>query len=210
MSGRPNATEPNQAPQRRTLATLVLQALPEAGACVTVPQIAEATGIERRDVTKALDVLHRRKLAIRQRPGCFLVTAAGVAARDGGTTITCGPKGRHTGRRKAVRQTTLRDKAWRTMRSLVVFTLGDLIELADTETRDPEGNLGRYVRALVAAGFVAELRRREPGTAPTSNGAKRYRLMRDDGPQTPRISRGELWDPNTETAYPLDGGEVRR
>lgn len=193
------------ADQRVTRATRVLRALPSAGACVTVPEVAAATGLGRREVAKALDVLHRRRLAVRQRPGCYLVTAAGMAARDGGETIASGPQGPHTGRRKPNRRATLRDRAWRSMRALEKFTLGDLIELAEDDSRDPAHNLGRFLRALVAAGLVVELRRRSPGTAPTSNGAKRYMLMRDPGPQTPRICRRgtELWDPNEETAYPL-------
>ena len=196
--------------ERLTRSTRVLRVLPEAGACVTVPEIAAASRLTRKEVSSALVVLHGRGLVKRQRPGCYLVTEAGALARRSGEAITSGPCRPHSGRRKANGAPTLRDKAWRAMRALQKFTLGDLLEVTEAGGRNPSSNLGRYLRALVAAGYLAELRRREPGSAPTSNGYKRYLLLRDSGLQAPRISqaRHEIYDPNTQEAFPLGAVEA--
>lgn len=192
--------------ERVTRATRVLRALPRAGACVTVPEIAKATQLPAKQVSGALVGLHGRGLVRRQRPGCYLVTDAGALARRQGDNITSGPCRPHSGRRKANRKATLRDKAWRAMRALGKFTIGDLLELTEASGRDPHSNLGRYLRALVAAGYLAELKWRDPGSARTSNGFKRYRLLRDSGLQAPRISqaRKEVYDPNTQEVHPLE------
>ncbi|WP_119167082.1 helix-turn-helix domain-containing protein [Algihabitans albus] len=196
--------------ERLTRSTRVLRALPDQGRCVTVPDLAEELTMPRKEVSKALVVLHERGLAKRQRPGCYLVTEAGMLARRNGEAIASGPRSAHTGRRNANAQPTLRDKAWRAMRSLDKFTLGDLIELTGGGGRDPESNLRRYLRGLKAAGYLAELRFREPGTAPSSPGAKRYRLIKNSGPLPPRISqkRDDLYDPNTGESHPLTGGSA--
>lgn len=190
------------------ISTQILLALPNEGACVTVPQVAEQVGRSRKDCARALDVLHRRGLVRRERPGCYLVTAVGVEARQAGVSVTSGPRAPHTGRRKSQRKPSARDQAWKTIRRLEKFTLDDVIEVGEIGGRDPHSNLGVYIRALQKAGYLRELRNRAPGSAPTSNGHKRYLLIRDSGPQAPRLSRkrGDLFDPNTEETHPIAGG----
>ena len=196
---------------RRLLATDVLLALPAEGDCVRVPEVSEAIGRSRKDIARALDVLHRRGLVQRQRPGCYLVTAAGMQARDTGAAIKSGPLGPHSDRRKQHAQPTARDLAWRAMRRLEKFTLDDLIEIGEIGGRDPHSNLGRYLRGLQAAGYIRELRKRAAGTARTSNGHKRYLLIVNSGPLAPRISgkRGDIYDPNTHESHAITGGSAQ-
>lgn len=66
------------------------------------------------------------------------------------------------------------------------FCLPDLItDAARPEDTAPEDNLGRYVRALAAAGYVAALPYRARGTSLTSNGYKIWVLRKNTGPLAP-------------------------
>ena len=68
------------------------------------------------------------------------------------------------------------------------FVLADLVsDAATADDRNPEDNLLRYLRALRRAGYIAELPNRAAGTAPTSNGFKRWMLAKDTGPRAPII-----------------------
>ncbi len=99
----------------------------------------------------------------------------------------------------------LRQRAWWVMRRHRVFTLPDLLAtVAEGMERDAEGNLGRWLRALVQAGILRVEGRARP-TSPTSNGCLRYRLVVDGGRAAPvwRASTGEVYDPNTETVHAI-------
>lgn len=100
-------------------------------------------------------------------------------------------------------QGTLRQKAWRAMQIKGKFTLSDLVRNAlaeDSPARDPRNNLGRYVKALTKAGVLVEMPRRAVPTSMTSNGEKRWMLLRDLGRLAP-VARmhGGVYDPNSET-----------
>lgn len=109
-----------------------------------------------------------------------------------------GPKGPHG--KPHVVQGTLRQKAWRAMQIKGKFTLADLVRNAlaeDGAAKDPRNNLGRYVKALCRVGVLAEMKRRATPTSPTSNGEKRWMLVRDLGRQAPVVrSLTEVYDPN--------------
>jgi hypothetical protein len=92
----------------------------------------------------------------------------------------------------------LRQRAWEALRMLQKTTLEELCLLTkEGAERDIESALGKYVRALEAAGYLQRL----PIKAP--NGALRYRLVRNSGPQAP------VWDaviqvmrdPNTKEVH---------
>lgn len=104
----------------------------------------------------------------------------------------------------------LRQRAWWVMRRHRVFTLPELLAtVADGRERDAENNLGRWLRALTQAGILKIEGRAKP-TAPTSNGAWRYRMMVDAGRDAPvwRQARREVFDPNSQIAYPMEAGHV--
>lgn len=109
-----------------------------------------------------------------------------------------GPKGPHG--KPHVVSGTLREKAWRAMRIKGKFTLSELLRAAlagEEAARDPRSNIGRYIARLAKAGILVEMPRRAVPTSPTSNGEKRWLLVKDLGRQAP-VARedGTVFDPN--------------
>lgn len=117
-----------------------------------------------------------------------------------------GPKGPHG--KPHVTRGTLREKAWRAMQIKGKFTLSDLIRMTVGEAsaaKDPRNNLGRYVKALTDAGVLIEMPRRAAPTSLTSNGEKRWMLIRDLGRLAPIArTQGGIYDPNSVRTIQLD------
>ena len=100
----------------------------------------------------------------------------------------------------------LRARAWWVMREKVRFTLDDLLfTLASPQDKDAFGNLRKYVRALELAGVLARLKRREAGSALTSNGRVIWRVACDLGRQAPvwREAHAVVYDPNSGQLLPM-------
>jgi len=154
------------------------------GACFTVGELVDRLEVSRRQVTNGALRLLRRDYLMKSGEGCFKLTETGLAAAAAGEVITSGPKGatgavpRH--------KNTFRERAWRSMRIRRRFTIGDVTSDADSgDGTDAYGNARRYIAQLKSAGYVAELPRREVGSAIGSNGFKRFILRRDTGPVAP-------------------------
>lgn len=109
-----------------------------------------------------------------------------------------GPKGPH-GKARSV-PGTLRRKAWLAMQIKGKFSLSDIcrcVLTGEEGARNPRNNLGRYIASLAAVGILQEMRHRMAPTSPTSNGEKRWLLVRDLGRQAPiRRQNGDVFDPN--------------
>lgn len=110
-----------------------------------------------------------------------------------------GPKGPHG--KPHVRSGTIRQKVWRAMQIKGKFSLTDLcraVLTGDEAAKDPRSNINRYVARLARAGVLVEMKHRAAPTSPTSNGEKRWLLVRDLGRQAP-VARenGAVFDPNT-------------
>ena len=106
----------------------------------------------------------------------------------------------------------MRERLWKALRGLGKATIPELCQLACRDgERAAESNAGKYLRQLERCGFVARMRRRESGTAPTSPGFVRYLLRpdKDPGPKAPvtRERLGLLYDPNSGKSYSLETGE---
>ncbi len=100
----------------------------------------------------------------------------------------------------------LRQRAWWVMRRRISFSLAELLAtLADGTERDAEGNLRKYLRALVAVGIVRVEAELERGTALTSPGFYRYQLIVNSGRKAPvwRAKSNSVYDPNSDTTYPM-------
>lgn len=163
----------------------LLQALSD-GSCRTIADLADALDLTRRQVSDAAACLLRRDYLMRMSAGCYRLTDEGAAAAATGEVITSGPKGPRD--RVRIAPHSLRARAWRAMRVRRRFTLHDLISDAATAAdRAPDDNIGRYLRVLRASGYLAELPNRARGTPPTSNGFKRWMLVRDTGPLAPVV-----------------------
>lgn len=187
-------TAPGELPNT-ILATLA------GGVCMTIDQLDANLPLTRRQISDGAAKLILRGLAERVEAGCYQLTPAGQQALAAGTTITSGPRGRHTGGMRKAPRDTLRQRAWTAMRMSGAFTIGD-IAMAAGRAGDaaPETNVQRYLHRLKKAGYVTELQVRARGTALTSNGFKRFRLLKDTGPLAPVWSdaRGQMVDRNGE------------
>lgn len=166
--------------------TTVLTAL-GSGACLTIDELDRQLPLNRRQISDGAASLILRGLAERIEAGCYRLNAEGLAAAARGETISSGPSGRHTGRRRPPAD-TLRQRAWTAMRMAGSFTVGDIVMAAARKETDADSSLHRYLRRLKLAGYVAELPVRQRGTHPTSNGFKRFRLLKDTGPIAPMWS----------------------
>lgn len=182
--------------------TSVLHAL-SAGGCFTIDQLCSSLGLTRRQVSDGAALLLRRDYLIRTAVGCYQLTDAGLAAASSGEVIRSGPKGPN-GKARVV-SNTFRQRAWRSMRIRRAFSIADIVaDAATEEDGNPKGNATRYVYHLKSAGYVAELPRRQPGSALTSNGFKRFMIARDTGPLAPvfRVDQQIFHDLNTGKDMP--------
>lgn len=187
------------------------------GVCLTVDKLAETTGLPKKEVSRAAGQLVLRELAERTARGCYQLTAAGAAFKAGGERIASGPRRGvpRTGRRRTA--DTLRDRLWAALRIRGKASIPELLELALADGERAEtsyDNAKSFLRLLRRAGYLIELRR-ERGAAPSSNGFKRYGLVRDSGPETPQVRRpkpahgdrpaigAHVYDPNTGACHPL-------
>lgn len=164
--------------------TTILHHLCE-GECQTIDQIVSALRLTHRQVSNGAGKLILRNYLERVEIGCYQLTRDGLTAKHNGTVITSGPWRPDTaGTRKPVRD-TFRQRLWSAMRMSGAFTIGELVMAASRDDADPENHTGRYLRYLKAAGYVVELPVRAKGTHQTSNGFKRYRLLKNTGPTAP-------------------------
>ena len=98
-------------------------------------------------------------------------------------------------RSKAVTVGNARYRVWRSMRILRRFIVPDLIATAEAG----ESNVQRFVKALLLAGY---LRVSKPKREGSKGGHPIYQLVRDSGPNPPRVRvDGTVFDPNTDTTY---------
>lgn len=174
--------------------------------CITEAHLAEVSQLTARQVAVAAARLVRYGFIKRTSSGCHKITEAGRAALSEGNKVRwrSGPKGKHTGQRNCCHG--LRQRAWNVLRMGGKRTIDDILMLAiEGDERDARGNVRKYLQALVRAGYVTTMAQREAPLNPTSNGCLRYLLTRDTGPAAPvlRVSRGVVFDPNTETTVSL-------
>ncbi len=162
----------------------------QGGACLTVDQMASDLGVSRRQAVDAAAKLIRRDYLTKMAIGCFQLTDAGLCAADAGEAITSGPMGK-TGA-VPVHKDTFRQRAWNSMRFNRRFTIGQIVRAAARDgEKNARENARKYIMQLCKAGFLKEMPRRAPGTAPGSNGFKRFVLMRDTGRRAP-VFRAEM------------------
>ncbi|MBI3445598.1 MAG: MarR family transcriptional regulator [Magnetospirillum sp.] len=186
----------------------ILNAL-ASGRCLTMEQLAEATGgMTHRQISAACARLIERGYMERVEKGCFRATGSGLLAHQRGERITSGPRG--TMERKRPVRNSLSTRLWRAMRLLKKFTLPALLELSARDEKAAESQAGRYLRGLEKTGYIHRLSRREDGTALTSNGFIRWSLINDTGDLPPIVrGNGTVFDPNTNKAMaPMTCGEA--
>lgn len=171
--------------------------------CLTTGEIASLVGLPNKQVATACCRLITGRIIERVEVGCFRLTPEGQKVEAGERKLRSGPRAPLTGPR-VPRTTTLRQRAWNAMRLTRRWTVGEIATLAATGgERQPEAHLVKWFGLLVKAGYVAELPRRAPGTAPTSNGAKCWALIKDTGEIAPIVRPdGSSYDYNLGCEVP--------
>ncbi|MCT4654388.1 MAG: hypothetical protein N4A65_01125 [Cohaesibacter sp.] len=168
------------------------------GACRTIDQLDASMDHGRKEIVKATGRLIHRGLVERVEIGCYQLSNAGKDLAASGEEIKPGPFRTDRGKCRKPRD-TMRQRAWQAMRMSGSFTIGDIaMAAAGPNDARPEGNLQKYFRALRHAGYLIELPVRAQGTALTSNGFKRFRLLKDTGLIAPiyRANKGAIFDHN--------------
>lgn len=156
--------------------------------CEVIADIAAALHLTNIQVGKASGELIARGYLERVERGCFRLTSEGSLAVAAGVKICAGSHGPVTTIRSPVCN-TLRQRAWKAMRIRREFTVPDIaMVVARDNPPSAYNSLQTYLRQLVASGYVARAARKVPGTAITSNGFNRFRLIRDTGPRAPVYS----------------------
>ncbi|MGB0747150.1 MAG: hypothetical protein ACPGO3_00245 [Magnetospiraceae bacterium] len=175
----------------------LLEALPQGGDCRTLDVLSGLTGLSHRQVSDACAILIRHGLVTRVSRGCFGLSKAGAEARAAGKKITSGPNGQ-MGKRRSGRRKTARQKLWTYLRACrskkQKVTAPEIATMTDISA----ASIQAYLAALRNAGYVAWIGKPHPGTAPTSNGFRKYFLVRDTGALAPAWNNvsGEMFDPN--------------
>jgi len=173
--------------------------------CITEDRLLELTGLTKRQVQESCRLLRASGLLEKTAQGCHTITEAGSVALESGAKFRSGPKGKLNGKR--VYKDTIRLRVWRAVRIRRKFTAHEIITLVADETRgDMTGNVQKYLRALVLAGYLIELPKRE-ATARSSYGYKRYWLSddKDTGLEAPVFSErnSTVYDPNTKETHDI-------
>jgi predicted transcriptional regulator len=181
--------------------------------CVKHTAIIKHTGLSGKQVANACAKLETHGYLVREKfsddsvkPGCYKLTPLGHVALEEGAKLTSGPK-RATGKPK-IRDDSDRGRAWRTLRIRRKISVPELLGLLfdagtdDVTLRRAANNLQKYLRCLARAGYLAEMRREAPQSL-TSNGAKRYLLVRDTGPLPPVPQKliNKILDQNESKQY---------
>lgn len=183
----------------RKITTTTERALDFVATCsprpVSAAMVAAARGMEEAHAARALQTLARRGLAERISRGRYRATNDGLKLACGDARIP-----RPGWRADRPRRDSFQTRLWAALRKLRKATVPELVQIAGRGSEwAPERNARAYLAALVAAGYVAEMGRREPGVLPGSRGFKRYLLVRDPGPRAPALNSGtrRLTDPNS-------------
>lgn len=193
----------SEALESGAMQTALLQCLAD-GACRTFVEMRGLANLDNKQVTKGTLKLLLRGYVERAEAGCFQLTAQGLAAVTSGEVIKGGRYKPDTARARKPLANTFRQRVWTAMRMSGTFTIGDLELAARRDEKGAANVIGYYLRKLAAAGYVVELPVRKAGVHLTSNGFKRFRLLKDTGPIAPvyQEKRKRIFDHNSQEATP--------
>lgn len=189
-----------------------LHKLVDATDQVCLEAITQESGLQSKQVINACDKLIAHGYLTRQlyadgrpKPGRYLLTAEGRIALEAGANLKSGPRRAHGKPRDT--SGSLREKVWRLLRIRQKLSVPEALGVlcdghASAKQIERTGeNVQKYLRALRATGYLVDMRR-EPGAKATSNGFKRYLLVRDTGPLAPtRRSKDRVYDLNEDREY---------
>ncbi|WP_444460357.1 hypothetical protein [Rhodobacter capsulatus] len=152
--------------------------------------LCDRMAFSREQIIRAAVKLADHGLMDRQtEPGEYRLSERGLIQVMAGFRVKSGPEKAHGKIRR--QHDTFRVRAWKAMRILGIFSMGEVIAAAGRGEGDPSYNLRHYLRVLAAAGYVVELSRRTEGTKLTSPGFKRFHLIRNTGALAPVYRPGK-------------------
>jgi hypothetical protein len=177
--------------------------------CITGEKLIELTKLKDRQVENATRKLHKHGLITLTAPGCYRLTSAGketLATEN--VQLRSGPRGSY--QKVRIHKNSLRLRVWRAIRIRKKFSIPEIEPLvAQGDEKNVRSNIGKYLKVLEDAGYLVKMKKREAGSAPTSNGFVRWWLPDDKntGPLAPiwRIEKGTVFDPNTGKEVSLCG-----
>jgi len=162
---------------------------------ITVTAVAMATGAHRSTVLRYLTAL---------TAGGYLEAIPAPAGAPGAWRLIK-DVGHHAPRVRSdgstVTQGAVTSQLWQAMIGLKRFDFRELTQGASIDI--PEATAKDYCKRLLAAGYLRVLVKADPHV----NRIARYQLIRPSGPKAPQIQRvRQVYDPNTGTVYPAEGG----
>jgi hypothetical protein len=176
---------------------IILAALPTEGACMTVEQLEQATGLENVRITRLVTSLDRQGLIQKARWGCYRRTPAGDQALAAGK-VKSGPRSANGVPR---RRGGFTDQIWEVLRMMRKATLPEILEIAGTGgIAYPESVAARYLRRLAVAGVTAVCQNKLPGSAKNSPGFQQHVLVHDLGVKAP------IWQPRNRALLDQNTG----
>ncbi len=176
--------------------------------CITEKRLVNLTGLKEKQVENAMRKLRKHELVVLVAPGCYRLTDAGKEALATEAALRSGPSGSYQAVR--IHKNSLRMRVWRAIRIRKKFSISEIEPLVATGNEaDIVSNIGKYLRALEKAGYLIKMKKREAGSALTSNGHMRWWLPDENntGPIAPiwRQAKNTLFDPNNGKEVPLCG-----
>nr|WP_170181927.1 hypothetical protein [Phreatobacter stygius] len=168
---------------------------------INIDQLADALPVSRKGISSAVGRLVARGYVERLEIGVYRLTVSGQEALGDGSARRFT---HYRTRKDRICPDSLRQRAWKAMRLQIRFAIGDIVTLAARPNdRNPENALNRWFKALTRTGHIVELPVRARGAAPTSNGFKQWRLVRDTGDIAPSLrGDGSVVDRNTGEVFP--------
>jgi predicted transcriptional regulator of viral defense system len=184
----------------------VVAAIEETHHISAIADISLRSGLTRKACSTTLINLNGRGFVHRKDKGVYVLTQDGLAFLASGEEIKPGPRGSHKGDKLYLTvKRSLRHKAWIAMRRKRIFTLDEVTMLAsETGEAKDKANISAYMSRLHQAGYITQIGV-EAGDKLTSNGFKRWQLIKDTGELPPFKSRGVMVDRNNNLKSNLGG-----
>lgn len=170
-----------------------------------IDNLIQKLGLTSKSISQAAGNLIKHGYLTRSVTGVYRLTEKGKSLKRSGKPLVINPGPEKGYKWPDEPKDTFRSRAWKAMRIKQKFTVNDVLMLACEGTeKQPLNQLHIYIRALSKAGVLMELKSREPGYALTSNGFKRFALVKDLGYLAPVFRRreNEVYNPNNGEVLP--------
>lgn len=167
--------------------------------------LSQKLGLSPKSISQAAGNLIKHGYLTRSVTGVYRLTEKGKSLKKSGKPLIINPGPEKGYQWPNEFKDTFRSRAWKAIRIKQKFTVNDILMLACEGTeKQPLNQLHIYIRALSKAGVLMELKSREPGFALTSNGFKRFAIVKDLGYHAPvyRRRENEIYNPNNGEILP--------